>query len=116
MEKEKIISESKKKFKKFLRWFDFSGESFTFKYKEEDKLSTVSAGIIFIVFYILALSYIINISIPFFGRKLFHLQYYIMNSDQNDNINITLGDNSTAFAFGLTDSNKNNNSINVSDL
>jgi len=115
MEKEKSISESKKKFKKFLRWFDFSGESFTFKYKEEDKLSTVSAGIIFIVFYILALLYIINISIPFLQRKLFSLQYYIMNSD-DQNENITLRNYSTAFAFGLTDDSDNENSFNVSDL
>ena len=105
MKKEKSISISKKKFQKFLRWFDFSGESFTFKYKEEDKLSTVSAGIIFIVFYLLALLYIVDIFIPFLQRKLFSLQYYIMNSEQNEKI--TLGEKSTAFAFGLIGPNGN---------
>ena len=39
-----------KKFKKGIRWFDFSGESFTFKYKDKDKLSTISAGIIYFIF------------------------------------------------------------------
>ena len=39
-----------KKFKKVVRWFDFSGESFTFKYKDKDKLATILAGIIYLIF------------------------------------------------------------------
>ena len=100
-------------FKKVLRWFDFSGESFTFKYKDKDKLSTISAGIIYLIFYILALSYFIYIFIHFLNKEIFQLQYYIMNSDQNENIK--LDDKTTTFAFGLTNDN-NGNEYQISDL
>ena len=102
-----------KAFKKVLRWFDFSGESFTFKYKDKDKLSTISAGIIYLIFYILALSYFIYIFIHFLNKEIFQLQYYIMNSDQNENIK--LDDKTTTFAFGLTNDN-NGNEYQISDL
>ena len=84
MKKEKSISKSKKKFQKFLRWFDFSGESFTFKYKDKDKLSTISAGIIYFIFFVLALTYFISILKPFLEHKIFDLQYYVINTDQNE--------------------------------
>ena len=94
-----------KKFKKVVRWFDFSGESFTFKYKDKDKLATILAGIIYLIFFLLALSYFISIFIPFHDKKIFDLQYYVMNSDQKEKI--IFGNKTTAFAFGLTNENKN---------
>ena len=100
-------------FKKVLRWFDFSGESFTFKYKDKDKLSTISAGIIYLIFYILALLYFIYIFIHFLNKEIFQLQYYVMNSDQNENIK--LDDKTTTFAFGLTNDN-NDTEYHISDL
>ena len=81
----KKVETTWKIFKKVLRWFDFSGESFTFKYKDKDKLSTISAGIIYLIFYILALLYFIYIFIHFLNKEIFQLQYYVMNSDQNEN-------------------------------
>jgi hypothetical protein len=102
MKKEKITL---KKFKKVVRWFDFSGESFTFKYKDKDKLSTILAGIIYLIFFLLAFSYFISIFIPFHNKKIFDLQYYVMNSDQKEKI--IFGNKTTAFAFGLTNENKN---------
>ena len=95
-----------KKFKKGIRWFDFSGESFTFKYKDENKLSSILAGIIFIFFYAIALFYFIYISFPFFRRELFSLQYYFTNLDGKGKEDIKLGTNLTAFAFGLTNDEK----------
>ena len=105
-----------KSFKKVIRWFDFSGESFNFKYKDKDKLSTILAGIIYFVLYILALSYFIYIFILFKNKEIFKLQYYVVNSDQNENIK--LDDNNTTFAFGLTNDNNDNNDTkyNIWDL
>ena len=105
-----------KSFKKVIRWFDFSGESFNFKYKDKDKLSTILAGIIYFVLYILALSYYIYIFILFKNKEIFKLQYYVVNSDQNENIK--LDDNNTTFAFGLTKDNNGNNDTkyNIWDL
>ena len=95
-------------FRSFLRNFDFFGESFTFRYKDENKLSTVLSGIICIIFYIIGFVYVVINFIPFYNRKIFTLQYYAMhsnNSDHTDDIN--LEDNKTSFAFGLTnDDNK----------
>ena len=112
MEKEK---KSGKKYKKILKWFDFSGESFTFKYKDENKLSSILAGIIFIFFYAIALFYFIYISFPFFRRELFSLQYYFTNLDGKGKEDIKLGTNLTAFAFGLTNDEKNP-TYNITDL
>ena len=104
-----------KKYKEVLRWFDFSGESFTFKYKDENKLSTLIAGIIFIFFYVIALFYFIYISIPFFTRELFSLQYYVTNLDYKGNERLRFGEKYTAFAFGLTNDNSNS-THNLTDL
>ena len=99
-----------------IRWFDFSGESFNFKYKDKDKLSTILAGIIYFVLYILALSYFIYIFILFKNKEIFKLQYYVVNSDQNENIK--LDDNNTTLEFGLTNDNNDNNDTkyNIWDL
>ena len=110
MEKEKTTW---KTFKNVIRWFDFSGDSFTFKYRDQDKLSTLSAGIIYIIFFVLALAYFINIYIPFHDHKIFKLQYYLMKADQNEAIKL---DNiNTTFAFGLTNDN-DNAEYNITDL
>ena len=94
-----------KSIKRFLRAFDFFGESFTFRYKDEDKHSTALGGIICIVFYLIAISYFIYNFIPFVKDKNFTLQYYTVNS--NENQNISLKDDPIAFGFGLTNENKN---------
>ena len=90
--------------KKYLRMFDFFGESFTFRYKDEDKHSSALSGIICISFYIFAIAYIGVNFIPFYKRKNFTLQYYSVNS--NDTKDISLADWPIAFGFGLTNDNK----------
>ena len=46
----KATKENLKTIQKYLRMFDFFGESFTFRYKDEDKHSTVLGGLICISF------------------------------------------------------------------
>ena len=102
-----------KKFKKGIRWFDFSGESFTFKYKDKDKLSTISAGIIYFIFFVLALTYFISILKPFLKHKIFDLQYYVINTDQNEIV--IFREKTPAFAFGLKNV-SNNSKYNINDI
>ena len=101
----KTTKRTLKTIKKYLRMFDFFGESFTFRYKDEDKHSSTLSGIICIFFYIFAFLYIATNFIPFIKRKNFTLQYYSINS--NDNDDIKLADWPIAFGFGLTNDNKN---------
>ena len=42
----------------FLRKFDFFGEYLAFRYKDEDKQSSIAGGIVCIGFYIIAFIYI----------------------------------------------------------
>ena len=58
-----------KKFKKFFRLFDFFGESFTFRYKDENKQTTVLGGIVCILFYVIAIIYFVYKFIPFKKKK-----------------------------------------------
>ena len=99
--------------KKAIRWFDFFGESFTFRYKDEDKHSTLLGGIIFIIFFTIFISYFIYNFIPFIKRENFTLQYYTMNLNNTEHM--LLAEPPTAFAFGLMDDNNDTNN-NISDL
>ena len=96
-----------KKFKKYLRLFDFFGESFTFRYKDENKQTTILGGIICILFYVIAIIYFVYKFIPFKNKKIFTLQYYTINLDSTEDLYTE--EYSFAFGFGLTVNNKNNN-------
>ena len=100
--------------KRILRTFDFFGESFTFRYKDEDKHSTVLGGIIFIIFSIITLAYAIYNFIPFVNKEVFSLQYYTMNLNNTEEIK--LAESPTAFGVGFSDENKNQSLYNISDL
>ena len=100
--------------KGFLRTFDFFGESFTFRYKDEDKHSTVLGGVIFIIFSIITLLYAIYNFIPFVNKEIFSLQYYTMNLNNTEEIK--LAESPTAFGVGFSDENKNQSLYNISDL
>ena len=100
--------------KRIIRTFDFFGESFTFRYKDEDKLSTVLGGVIVIIFLIVSLAYAIYNFIPFINKDNFSLQYYTMNLDNTEEIK--LSESPTAFGVGFTDNNKNQTLYNISDL
>ena len=106
MEKTKPICDT-------IRWFDFFGESFTFRYKDEDKHASILGGIICIIFYLIAFLYFIYNFIPFIKRENFSLQYYTMNLEETEKIK--LAEETTAFAFGLTD-NSDNKEYNISNL
>jgi len=91
--------------KKVLRWFDFSGESFSFKYRDQDKLSTVSAGIIYIVYFIFVFVYFIKLFMQIKDHEIFDLKYYTMKANKDERL--ILSNIDTSFAFGLTNDNKN---------
>ena len=90
---------------RIIRTLDFFGESFTFRYQDEDKLSSILGGIICIIFYAVAIFFFVYNFIPFYRRENFSLQYYTMNLDHTEEIK--LDKPPTAFAIGLDDGNKN---------
>ena len=94
-----------KSIRSIIRSLDFFGESFTFRYQDEDKLSSILGGIICIVFYIIAILYFVYNFIPFCKRENFTLQYYTMNLDKTESVK--LNEKPTAFAIGLDDGEKN---------
>ena len=85
--------------KKFLKKIDQFGIPFTFKYKSEEKYTTCLGGIIFFLFasFVVA-NFIINL-IPFFKKENFTLQYFTMNLQKTETINLKEG--KIAFAFSL---------------
>jgi len=98
-----------------LRSFDFFGESFTFRYYDEDKHASKLGGVVFIVFMLIAISYLIYNLIPFAKKENFTLQYYTMNLNNTEAIQ--LAEAPTALAIGITDNIMNNNTqYNISDL
>ena len=100
-----------KKLRGFLRSFDIFGDSFTFKYKEEDTHNTPLGGFICIVFCTITFLYFITNFIPFLNKENFTLQYYTMNLEDTEEIK--LSEEPIAFSFGLT---VNNTNSNLSDL
>ena len=104
------MSDSKriwKTFKGFFRKFDNFGETFTFRYKDEENHSSELGGIVCIIIYIMGFIYFIINLIHFINikKRNFTLQYYSMNLNKTENISFLINKNSTAFAFGLTDDN-----------
>ena len=95
----------------FLRSKDVFGDSFTFQYKEEDAHSTPLGGFICIIFVAIAALYLITNFIPFIKKENFSLQYYTMNLEDTEEIE--LAEEPIAFSFGLT---VNNTNANLSDL
>ena len=96
----------KETFKNIFRFFDYFGDSFTFKYKNEDKLSTVLGGVTCLILSIGALVFFIYNFIPFANKENFSLQYYTRNLNKTEEI--FLGVSPTAFAAGLKVDNNNN--------
>ena len=106
-----FIKKFSKKLRGFLRSFDVFGESFTFKYKEEDSHNTPFGGFICIIFYVITFLYFINNFIPFLKKENLTLQYYTMNLEDTEEIK--LSEDPIAFGFGLT---VNNTNANLSDI
>ena len=109
------LSKEKCSLERVLRSFDFFGESFTFRYYDEDKHASQLGGVVFIVFMLIAISYLIYNLIPFAKKENFTLQYYTMNLNNTEAIQ--LAEAPTALAIGITDNIMNNNTqYNISDL
>ena len=84
MKREKSKSSKKnylKSIRGFFRSFDFFGEYLAFRYKDEDKQSSVLGGIVCIVFYIIAIVYFIYNLIPFIKHDIFKFSSIIRKSD-----------------------------------
>jgi len=92
-------------YKRILRFFDYFGESFTFRYKDEDNHSTVLGGIICIFFIVIFITYFFYNFTSFINRENFSLQYYALNTENNETIQFK--ENETVFAAGLDDGNNN---------
>ena len=99
-----------KTLKGFIRKFDFFGEYFAFRYKDEDKQSSVSGGIVCIVFYIIAIIYFLYNFIPFINHEIFSLQYYTVALNETEKLNIK--EDKIMFAFGLTQNDKPSSDLN----
>ena len=84
----------------FFRSFDFFGEYLAFRYKDEDKQSSVLSGIVCIAFYIIAIVYFIYNLIPFINNDIFSLQYYTVGLDKTEPLNMK--EDPMMFALGLT--------------
>ena len=95
--------------RKILRNFDFFGESFTFRYKNEGKHSTELGGIMCIIFYVIAITYFIYNFVPFYRKENFTLQFYSMKLNETEKIHLT--QYPTYFAFALTTNNKIDDNI-----
>ena len=90
-----------KKIRTLFRGFDIFGESFTFRYKNEDKHSTVFGGIICFLFYFIAFFVFVKSFKQFDNDRNYSLKYYAVNLDTTETVNFTNND-SIAFAFGLS--------------
>ena len=87
-----------KLFKK-LRKIDLFRVSFAFKYMNKEKYATSVGGFVTLIFCgVLAWIFVINI-IPFFKKKNFNLQDYIVNTHETEELNLI--DSPTAFAIGF---------------
>ena len=100
--------------KNFFKKIDSFGVSFSFKYKAEDNYSTVLGGIISLFFFIIFFLYLLYNFIPFYKKENFTLQYYTMNLEETENIE--LKDSPTTFAVGLDCPYDETNNISAKEL
>ena len=89
-----------KNIRKLLKKFDFFGVQFGFHYKSKSKFHTVTGGLFFIIFVIIAITYIsLNIK-SFIIRQNISLIYYNKQLDITDKI--TFENYSIAYAYGVS--------------
>jgi len=85
-----------------LKRVDKFGEKFSFKYNGYDKYSTRVGGLVCLIFCMISLSIFIINSIPFVKRQNYNLQFYTVNLNKDENIDLNKN-----FAFGLDCGDKN---------
>ena len=88
------------KIRNFFKQFDYFGVQFNFHYKSQEKYSSATGGVAFLIFVVAALTYGIISAIPLIKRKNLSIIYYSMHTYQTDAIN--LNKYSTRFAVGTS--------------
>ena len=86
---------------KHFKKFDKFGEKFSFKYNGYDKYSTRVGGFICLIICLISLSNFILYFIPFILKKNFTLQFYTINLEHTEEINLE-----KSFIFGIDCGNK----------
>ena len=86
------------KVKKFLKKIDRFGVTFSFKYENEEKYSSLIGSLVCLCFYLIVLYVFIKNFIPYKNKENFNLQFYSINLKQTEKIKFELP---TAFSFGI---------------
>lgn len=82
--------------RKKLKKIDPFGENFTFKYNDYDKYSTSLGGLVGLIFGLTSLVFFILNLTAFFQRQSFTSQFYTINLEQTEDINLN-----KFIAFGI---------------
>ena len=84
--------------KKMLKKIDLFGVTFSFKYENEEKYSSLIGSLVCLGFYFLAFYVFIKNFIPFHNRENFNLQFYSINLEQTEKIRF---EKPIVFSFGI---------------
>ena len=84
---------------KFFKFIDLFAVPFSFRYKKENKYSTLLGGIVSFIFGLASVLFGIYYFIPFYQRKNFSINFYTINMLNTEQIK--LDDSKTAIAFGF---------------
>ena len=103
----------RKMIESIFKKIDIFGVSFSFKYKSDDKYSTVVGGIVTLFFVTISIIYSVINCRPFFQRKNFTLFYYTTNLEETESVKLK---SSTSFAIGLDCPISNMTNIDIIDL
>ena len=74
--------------RRFLRKLDVFGMPYSFRYKNDEKFTTATGGIFFILFSIVVIAFAIYFFIPFYNRQNLNIIYYSMNMPSTDEIKL----------------------------
>jgi hypothetical protein len=86
-------------FSDFLRYFDYFGVVFTFRYKDKDSYQSRFGGGVFIFFLIFSILYFLITFFDFCTRQVYQINYSVTVFDKAPEINFK--DSSFYFAYGL---------------
>jgi len=86
-------------FSNFLRYFDYFGVVFTFRYKDKDSYQSRFGGGVFIFFLIFSILYFLITFLDFCTRQVYQINYSVTVFDKAPEINFK--DSSFYFAYGL---------------
>ena len=95
---------------KYFKLFDNFGENFSFNYNGYNKYSTRLGGCISLVFFLIAVLYVVDSAFPFCKRENYSLHFYSINNSK-EKIELK-----QTFAFGIECENKETEKKFQSDL